>query len=272
MGPVEAPTTERDPTVAAASPSGWRAWLQDLIFHGRTRLAASGLALSLGFAAALLALFLFAYLADDVMEQETEYLDTAVLYALRQIHSPSLDVAARVISAFGAEVLAVLMVVLLAILVWKRRWGAGAGLLLTVVGAQLLNDVLKDWFHRTRPAPVDALIPVQAFSFPSGHAMVAISFYAFLGYLAWRLLDGWVRVACVGGLALLVLLIGASCLYLGVHYLTDVLAGYAAGVAWTDSVIIGGRLLTRRWQSPTDARSAVNSPSRVAASDGRDHP
>ncbi len=113
-------------------------------------------------------------------------------------------------------------------------------------GAQLLNNVLKDLFQRTRPAPVAGLIPAQAFSFPSGHAMVAAAFYLFLAYLGWRLLRGWRQVAFTGTLLALILAIGLARLYLGVHYLTDVVAGYLAGFLWTDAVIIGGHLLGRR--------------------------
>ena len=235
-----------EPTVAQASPSRWRDWLLDLVRHGKERLAAFGLVLGLGLGAAVLALYLFAVLADEVMEQETIQIDNAVLGALRAAQSPALDRLAFVISAFGAEVLAVLMVVLLILFVWQRRWGAAVGLLVTVVGAQMLNNVLKDWFHRTRPAPLEGLIPAQAFSFPSGHAMVAAAFYLFIGYLAWRILTGRVRIICAAFLMLIALLIGLSRLYLGVHYLTDVVAGYIAGVAWTDAVIIGGHLLARR--------------------------
>jgi undecaprenyl-diphosphatase len=138
------------------------------------------------------------------------------------------------------------MAVLLVVLVWQRRFGAAVGLPVTVVGAQLLNDVLKDWFHRIRPAPLEGLIPAQAFSFPSGHAMVAAAFYLFVGYLAWRLLAGHWRIVCAALLVMVALLVGLSRLYLGVHYLTDVVAGYIAGIAWTNAVIVGGHLLGRR--------------------------
>ena len=248
---MEAPSTRRDPTVAAASPARWRAWLLDLVLFGRRRLAALSLALVLGFSGAILALIAFALLAEEVAEQETQRVDTAVLATLVQLQSPGLDLVARGISALGAEVLAVLMVAFLVIFGWQRRWGAVAGLLLTVVGAQLINNVLKDLFHRTRPGPVEVLIQAQAFSFPSGHAMVAAAFYLFLGYLAWRLLRGWARAACVAGLSLLVLLIGLSRLYLGVHYVTDVLAGYVAGFAWTNAVILGGYMLGERRRKPS---------------------
>ena len=239
-------TVTTDPAVAQASAVGWRIWLVNLLRYGKGRLAALGLTLGLGLGAALLALYLFAVLADEVMEQETLQVDTAVLLALRSVQSPALDRAAWFASALGAEWLAVLMVVLLGVLSWQRRWGAAVGLLLTVVGAQLLNDVLKDWFQRTRPAPVDSLIPAQAFSFPSGHAMVAAAFYLYIGYLAWRLLPGRWRIICAALLVLVAFLIGLSRLYLGVHYLTDVIAGYIAGIAWTDAIIIGGYMLRRR--------------------------
>jgi undecaprenyl-diphosphatase len=235
-----------EPTVAQASPARWRQWALFILTHGKERLAALGLTLGLGLILALLALYVFAVLADEVMAHETIRIDYGVLDALRQVQSPTLDRAAYVISALGAEVLAVLMVVLLIVFVWRRRWGAAVGLLVTVIGAQMLNNVLKDWFHRTRPAPVEGFIPAQAFSFPSGHAMVAAAFYLFVGYLTWQILKGRARVVCTAFLVLIALLIGLSRLYLGVHYLTDVVAGYIAGFAWTDAVIIGGYLLARR--------------------------
>jgi undecaprenyl-diphosphatase len=239
-----------EPVVGKASAAGWRHWLMMLITFGQERIAALGLTLGLGLAVAMLALYSFAVLADEVMEEETLRVDNAVLATLRLAQSPFLDDAAWFVSALGAEILAVLLVGLVGVLGWKRRWGAAVSLLVTVGGAQLLNNVLKDWFHRTRPAPVDALIPAQAFSFPSGHAMVAAAFYLFVGYLAWRLLAGRARIICVALLVLVAFLIGLSRLYLGVHYLTDVIAGYVAGIAWTQAVVIGGQLLARRGRRP----------------------
>ena len=238
-----------EPTVASASPAGWRAWIVDVSAAGWRWIAGLGLTLSLGFVAAIVALYNFAELAGDVMEQDTAQLDAAVLDWLRQFSSPPLDVAARVISFLGAEGIAVLLVLLVVVFGRQRRWGAICALLLATGGAQLLNNVLKDAFQRTRPAPVLGLIPAQSFSFPSGHAMVSMAFYCFIAYVTWRVLRGWRRAARTAGLLLLVLLIGLSRVYLGVHYLTDVVAGYLAGFLWTDAVIIGGALLTRRRRS-----------------------
>jgi len=265
MGTSTGPGAE--PTVAEASPARWYAWLLYLVTYGKARLAAVGVTLGLGLVLAMLALYVFAVLANSVMADETEIVDFAVLAALREVQSPGLNHLALFFSLLGSEVLAVLMVGLLILFGRKRRWGSVVSLLLVVVGAQMLNNVLKDWFHRTRPAPVEGLIPAQAFSFPSGHAMVAAAFYLFIGYLAWRLLKGRTRIICAALLVVIALLIGLSRLYLGVHYLTDVVAGYTAGIAWTDAVIVGGHLLARRRLARAGAPPppALTAPSDAAA-------
>ncbi|MBI3968657.1 MAG: phosphatase PAP2 family protein [Chloroflexi bacterium] len=234
------------PAVASASPATWRHWLVDLTTAGKERLAKLGLALVLGFVLGVGVLFLFAKLADEVMEQETLQLDHAVLAGLQQLKSPAADSVAFFFSALGAELLVVLLIGIVAWLLWKHRFGAIVALLVVTGGAQLLNNVLKDLFERTRPAPVSAIIPAQAFSFPSGHAMVSAAFYLFLAYLGWRVVQGSWRGWWVAAMATIILLIGLSRLYLGVHYFTDVVAGYLAGFVWTDAVIIGGHFLERR--------------------------
>jgi membrane-associated phospholipid phosphatase len=235
-----------DPIVARSTPGGWGAWLRALLDHGEHQLAALGVTLAAGFAAGLLSLYLFAVLADQVLQKQTDLLDLAVLAWLQQFKTPTLDGLARIASFMGSEGVAIVAVLLLAAFGLRGRWGAAVGLVLAAGGAQLLNNLLKGEFHRVRPAPVLGMLPVQSFSFPSGHAMVAAAFYAFLAYLSWRVLRGWPRAACTVGLLLLVLAIGLSRIYLGVHYLTDVLAGYLAGFVWTDAVILGGQALARR--------------------------
>jgi undecaprenyl-diphosphatase len=231
--------------VARASPGGWRVWLSTLPESGRQRLGALGLALGLGFGVAVLAFWFFYDLAEDVASGETEAIDAAVLAWLQGVSSPALDWVALTVSLFGSELVYVVAPIVGVLLVRQGRWGAAASLGLVTVGAELLNYVLKAAFHRARPEAGRVLFPAEGFAFPSGHAMVAAALYCFVGYVAWRLLRGWQRWACVGGLALLVLLIGWSRLYLGVHHLTDVAAGYLAGFLWTDAVILGGRLLVR---------------------------
>ncbi|MCX6021927.1 MAG: phosphatase PAP2 family protein [Chloroflexi bacterium] len=205
-----------------------------------------GLRLLLGLAAGALALFLFAELSEEVLEQETQHLDEAVLGLLQRAQSPEMDQFARFVSFFGFEAAIALIVALLVYFVWRRRWTTAAQLLMVTLGAALLNSLLKGLFQRTRPAPVPGDFLGQIFSFPSGHAMLAAAFYLFVSYLAWRTLKGWPRWFGAGVPLALILLIGWSRLYLGVHYLTDVAAGYLAGFIWTDAVIISFAYFRRR--------------------------
>jgi undecaprenyl-diphosphatase len=231
-----------------------------LFVYGRAWLAAIGLTLALGFSASVLALMLFAALASEVAEGETLAFDRAVLDALRQLQSPALDAVMTVLSALGSEVVGVMLVVLLGWFAFQRRWGLAAALLLITGGAQVLNSILKGLFQRTRPSPHLGLLPGQSFSFPSGHAMVSAAFYVFLAYLGWRVLRGGWRVVWVGLIALLVLLIGLSRMYLGVHYPTDVLAGYAAGFVWVHTVLFGERLLQRARRSAVGEAGFTRTP------------
>jgi undecaprenyl-diphosphatase len=248
-----------DPTVDAPSASGWRNWLARLSHFEQARLAEFGLILLGGFIAAAVLLYAFAWLATQVLEQETHTVDTGTLEVLLRFNAPQLTLLANAISLMGSQVVVAVGAALLAVFLWQRRWGAAVSLILVTAGAQLLNDVLKEAFHRTRPTAVSGFIDAQQYSFPSGHAMVSAAFYLYLAYLTWRLVhERWRRVLLVSGLVLLVVLIGLSRLYLQAHYLSDVIAGYLAGVLWTDSVILGGRALTLR----TRPRASGNAPTR----------
>jgi membrane-associated phospholipid phosphatase len=259
-------SAQADPSVARASSATWWAWVCWLVTRGRERLAALGLTLVAGFVVGLLVLYAFAHLADEVMEHETQQLDNLVLHTLRQFSSPPLDALAYFVSFLGSEVVVVLLVALVLGLALHGRWGAATGLVVTTLGAQLLNNFLKEWFHRIRPAPVDWAIAAQVWSFPSGHAMVSAAFYLFLAYLGWRVLHGRERVIFAAGLLGLVVAIGLSRLYLGVHYLTDVVAGYAAGFLWTDAVIIGAHVLGQRRRK--HATAVIAADSTASARDG----
>jgi undecaprenyl-diphosphatase len=168
------------------------------------------------------------------------------------------------ISNLGAVAVFAALVVLLVWFARQGRWGTALALLLATGGAQALNSLLKALFHRPRPEATSWYLLGQAYSFPSGHAMVSAAFFGFLVYFGWRTLRGWARVVWCGGMVLLIVLIGLSRLYLGVHYLTDVVAGYLAGFFWLDAVLIGAHLLSGR-RGPTaqpEPRRLQREPSR----------
>jgi membrane-associated phospholipid phosphatase len=151
-------------------------------------------------------------------------------------------------------------------LVRSRRSRDAVLLAVTLVGAQLLTWILKAIFERPRPTFDDPVATAHWFSFPSGHALSAIAFYGALAYVfADRFRSPWARIAGFGGAGLLVAAIGFSRLYLGVHYLTDVLAGYSAGLAWLILVIGLLRVRSRR-RSSQDAPPYSSSRSRVSSS------
>lgn len=218
----------------------WR--IAPLMRAGWRWIAAVELTLALGFIAGVLALLAFADLTEDMLERESLWLDLVVLALLRSVSSATLDNVAAVVSFLGFEAVLVLFTVLLARFLWRRQGVLAAQLIIVTLGVQVLNTILKAVFERPRPEPILTGLPGQVFSFPSGHAMVAAGFYLFVAWLAWRRLRGWPRLLVSAGLLLLIGLIGLSRLYLGVHYLTDVAAGYVAGFIWTDAVILAFQL------------------------------
>ena len=235
-----------DPTVEAAPPEGWRRWASDLGHYDSERIAEFGGVIIAGGLLGIVVLYLFVRIADDVLTNETAALDTAAFLFMHQFSSPQMDVAAVALSFMGNEMVWILSALLLGLFLWQRRWGAGVMAVIVAGGAQLLNDILKTVFHRTRPIPLQAIIAAQQYSFPSGHAMESSAFYFYLAYLCWRLVSGVWRIVFIVGLLLLVLLVGAARIYLQAHFLSDVLAGYLAGFLWADAVILGSQLLVTR--------------------------
>jgi membrane-associated phospholipid phosphatase len=120
-----------------------------------------------------------------------------------------------------------------AYLLWRERRRDAVLIVLVFAGAQLLTWILKATFERPRPSFDDPVTTAGWFSFPSGHALSSVAVYGALAYLlAGALRSQRARVTGLAGVALLVVAVGFSRLYVGVHYLTDVLAGYSAGLAW----------------------------------------
>ncbi|MCC6773994.1 MAG: phosphatase PAP2 family protein, partial [Gemmatimonadaceae bacterium] len=144
--------------------------------------------------------------------------------------------------------LGALTIVVTVVLGLRRRELLLVGWWAAVVGASILNWTLKQVIQRPRPAYSSAFIADGSFSFPSGHAMVSLVAYGMLAYLVnVLLLATWRSRAVVSGAAAaLILAIGTSRLYLGVHYFSDVVGGYAAGVVWLAACISGVEVARRQ--------------------------
>lgn len=189
---------------------------------------------SAGLVISILSLLTFTQIADSALGQET--LANIDLRLANDLHTAATPLATQVmllITALGGPVVvAVAIVVGAALLAW-RRW---ADLMLWIgalAGGAMLTAVLKVLIQRPRPVFTNPIIVETSWSFPSGHALMAVVTYGLLAYLLIGRLRQWRwQVALVLVSVLLIALIGFSRLYLGVHYLSDVLAGYAAGLCW----------------------------------------
>jgi membrane-associated phospholipid phosphatase len=210
---------------------------------------AAGKSILIALAAAIAALGLFAWLAEQVLDGGTIAFDQHIRLFLHQQASPSLTAAMRFFTDFGspAGILALSAGALAGL--WLSRWKRGIVLfLITMAGAGVLDAVLKTVFHRPRPPVSYFATPIPGtYGFPSGHALFFLCFFGVLAALATsRIHNLAVRIAIWFVACGLTGMIGLSRIYLGVHYPSDVLAGYAAGTVWLIVVLFGGRIIERR--------------------------
>lgn len=205
-----------------------------------------GLAIPLSLLLAALLLFFFAWIAEEALENHTRKFDFAIRNAIHQHASPALTRAATAASFLGEQLLLVVVPLALVIFLAIRWRRAAAWLAITMAGALVLTFALKLGFHRTRPDPFFGSVP-YGYSFPSGHALISFCFYGVMaGLLADRIKPLALRVTIWAVACLLVLGIGLSRIYLGVHYPTDVAAGYTAAAVWVSAMIGVDRWRIRR--------------------------
>jgi undecaprenyl-diphosphatase len=208
-------------------------------------------ALVIGLMAAALALGLFAWLGREIIAGVTPAVDDRLRAALHGLASPRLTRVMIAASLYGGPAWLAPIGAVLALAFLVRGWHRGAVLVIvTMAGAGLLDTLLKLTFARDRPAAFFGYPLPVSHSFPSGHAFFAGSFFGGLAVLvSGRARSGALRAAIWVSAIALILLIGLSRVYLGVHYPSDVLAGYAAATVWVAAIALGDRLASRRRRS-----------------------
>lgn len=196
-----------------------------------------------------------AELTEQVVEGATRGLDRDILLLLRTpgdlsdpIGPPWLEEAGRDLTALGGTVVLAGATLLAAGFFLMRRQIASMVYLLVATGGGLvLSSIAKELFDRPRPDLVPHGSIVHTASFPSGHSMMAAVAYLTLGVLIARVLPEWRQKVYVLGIAItLTILVGLSRVYLGVHWPTDVAAGWLAGAAWAVTCVLIARVLARR--------------------------
>src|SRR5579883_1616477 len=149
------------------------------------------------------ALWGFYEIAEEVLEQETQSIDTHVLLTLRQWHTPVLDRIMLVITDIGSpSVLLVASLVLAVFLLWRQRRAETATLAIAALGALCLNSILKALFARSRPELWQRTVTVDFYSFPSGHAMMSVVVFGIIGYLLARHFERWRSVVAAATIVL----------------------------------------------------------------------
>ena len=212
----------------------------------RKPLTLLGVAVPLSLMLAVVSLFLFAWIAEEVWEEHTARFDMSVRNWLHRYSSPGMTQAAKFASFVGQDVLVAAFIVSLgvfAFLHWRR---AAIWLTVAMAGALVLDLSLKYAFHRQRPVPFFVPLP-HTYSFPSGHSLFSFCFFGVLaGLLADRIQSLALRICIWVFAAVLIATIGLSRIYLGVHYPTDVLGGYLAAAVWVSSMIVFDHVRGRR--------------------------
>ncbi len=209
-----------------------------------------GLHLTVGLLVILAAGWWFADIAEDMSRSAaTRLLDERVASWLHEHATPALTQIARVVTFFGSVgFVAAASSCVAIVLIVRKSWYRLLALTLAVGGGSLLDILLKHFFHRHRPVLENPLVTLSSFGFPSGHTMGSTLFYGVLAVFAVESARPWgLRVLSVWIAVLAVALIGLSRIYLGAHYLTDVLGAIAVGLAWLAFSWTGVETL-RKWR------------------------
>ena len=198
-----------------------------------------GALLLVGLVATSVMMLTLAEIHEEILEPDTVHQDVRIQH---EVHEETASVLTRVmfgLSWIGSPQVMVPAIPLLAALLWLRRLHHAAWvLLISTAGAGVLNTALKLHFRRVRPDLPWAFVQETSFSFPSGHSVFAVVLYGALMYLGLRHLRlVRERVAVVVAAMALIVGIGLSRIYLGVHYPSDVAAGYFVGAVWLSAVI-----------------------------------
>lgn len=205
-----------------------------------------------GWIACVLILLVLSQLFEEVLEQQAFEFDREILLWINQWSTPVLDQVMLLVTRLGNP--ATFMGVVAGSLIWMvmtRGFPEAIVFLVACVGGGLLNQEMKLFFARQRPQLWERLVNETTFSFPSGHAMGSLIVYGLLAYILATELSrqaGWIY----GAATLLIGAIGFSRLYLGVHWPTDVIAGYGVGFLWVVVCIV---LLKLYWLRKASRRA-----------------
>jgi membrane-associated phospholipid phosphatase len=203
--------------------------------------------LAIGFLLALVAMVAFAFLADAIRLQEKFALDAYANPFLHAISSPALDVVMNVFTTIGdVPFVSIAFVIAMGFLLYRRLRAEALFLATAILGSVALNGILKVFIQRPRP-PLPWAHVLPDYSFPSGHSMNSLVFYLAIAVIIWARSKAPAGSIAVITALLIATAVGFSRIYLGYHYLSDVVGGFAAGLAWLLVVALSFEAIPRSW-------------------------
>lgn len=210
----------------------------------------------------------FIDLAEKVHAKNTalEHADTSVHDWTITERSPGSTRFFTTMTMIGGPIgVAVILVIVAIVLAVRRRWRWLIYLAVTAGGGGLLSMELKRYFARARPDVAEMIRRANGYSFPSGHAMGSAVAFGALAYLSFRAIKSWpAKTAVIAFLYTVIAAVALSRVYLGVHWISDVLGGVTAGTVWVASTTVAYETLRRirraRAYGPSEARDGARSP------------
>lgn len=181
----------------------------------------------------------FGYIASAIGNESIASFDTAIIGFVQGLETPWLTTVMKFFTWIGSGYVVVPIAVIgFSVLYFALHYRQQAFLLIVVIaGSVIFNTILKNYFKRERPE-IYRILDANGFSFPSGHSMMAFALYAIIAYIAWRNVKTMTsRVALLLFTAFMIIIIGVSRIYLGVHYPSDIIGGFTVSALWVTIAI-----------------------------------
>lgn len=198
------------------------------------------LSLATGLVIAILTLNGFIEIAEQLKENELTHFDNTIVEQVQSYRSPALTILFETLTNIGDRLGYIVIIAMLTgfFFFQYRSWKFPLQVSTVLILSSIVNRMLKRWIDRPRPSG-EHMVEVFTMSFPSGHAMSAMAFYGFLVYLSWRYVrHSGLKAVLILLCILMILGIGISRIYLGVHYPSDIVAGYLGGLFWVGFCIV----------------------------------
>lgn len=169
-------------------------------------------------------------IVENLLENEIYVFDNMVYQCIANIISAPMTVFTKMVTQLGSAYIIIPVCLITTILFWKKKWGKYISLNLVTIFVS--NQLLKNLVARPRPEGF-RLVEESGYSFPSGHSMVSMAFYGFLMYIiAKKVKNAYLKWVSLIGIGMMIITIGFSRIYLGVHYASDVIAGFCISISY----------------------------------------